>query len=292
VVLFTESNPKIPIKKLLGNWFGHVTCYLMPCECEVIININWDNAAYGQFRRIFVWRDDLADNDRYIWVNYAPCLVDPPVENVWPKEKLCTLINSNRWSKHPLELYSKREEAIDWFEKYHPDEFDFYGIGWDKYQFKTIPWRMFNRITFIGRLLAKKHKCYRGTVVRKLDVLKNYKFAICFENARDIPGYFTEKIFDCFTAGCVPIYWGASTVLDYIPEDCFIDFRNFKNYEELYNFIKNVSDDDYLKYCENITNYINSNKADCFRKEYFANKVADIIIGDMEVMENEVVKHV
>jgi hypothetical protein len=34
---------------------------------------------------------------------------------------------------HPLELYSKRVEAIKWFEKNHPEDFDFYGIGWDRY---------------------------------------------------------------------------------------------------------------------------------------------------------------
>jgi hypothetical protein len=32
-----------------------------------------------------------------------------------------------------LELYSKRVEAIKWFEKNHPEDFDFYGIGWDRY---------------------------------------------------------------------------------------------------------------------------------------------------------------
>ena len=52
---------------------------------------------------------------------------------------------------------------------------------------------------------------------------KNISFAICYENARDIPGYITEKIFDCFFAGCVPIYWGgAPNVTDHIPANTFI----------------------------------------------------------------------
>ena len=46
----------------------------------------------------------------------------------------------------------------------------------------------------------------------------------------------SEKIFDCFAAGNVPIYWGASNVTDYIPEDCFIDMRSFSSFEELYQF--------------------------------------------------------
>ena len=45
---------------------------------------------------------------------------------------------------------------------------------------------------------------------------------------RDVLGYITEKIFDSFAAWCVPVYWGASNVTDYIPEGCFIDRRKFR----------------------------------------------------------------
>lgn len=41
-------------------------------------------------------------------------------------------------------------------------------------------------------------------------------------------GYITEKIFDCFFPGVIPIYWGAENVTDYIPQDTFIDRRNLK----------------------------------------------------------------
>lgn len=34
------------------------------------------------------------------------------------------------------------------------------------------------------------------------------KHYFCFENVRDLPGYITEKIFDCFFAEYIPIYWG------------------------------------------------------------------------------------
>jgi hypothetical protein len=63
--------------------------------------------------------------------------------------------------------------------------------------------------------------------------LEKYKFSICYENARDTPGYITEKIFDCFFAGCVPIYWGANNITDHIPKECFIDKRDFEDYKVL-----------------------------------------------------------
>ncbi|EAH8324193.1 hypothetical protein EUZ10_09625, partial [Campylobacter coli] len=37
--------------------------------------------------------------------------------------------------------------------------------------------------------------------------LKNYKFNICFENGSS-PGYITEKLFQAYAGGCIPIYWG------------------------------------------------------------------------------------
>lgn len=42
----------------------------------------------------------------------------------------------------------------------------------------------------------------------KIEFLRQYRFNICPENS-DTPGYVTEKLFDSFEAGCIPIYWGA-----------------------------------------------------------------------------------
>lgn len=49
------------------------------------------------------------------------------------------------------------------------------------------------------------------SVVNKIEWLKTYKFNICFENS-SYPGYLTEKLFDAFLAGCVPIYWGDTSL--------------------------------------------------------------------------------
>lgn len=123
---------------------------------------------------------------------------------------------------------------------------------------------------------------YRGKVDSKKEVLEKYRFAICYENARDIDGYITEKIFDCFFAGCVPIYWGANNIIEHIPKECFIDKREFNSYEKLYEFITNLSDEEYLKYLDAIENYLNSSKADEFRAEYFANTIVEKILNDIK----------
>ncbi len=43
----------------------------------------------------------------------------------------------------------------------------------------------------------------------KIKYLSNYKFNLCPENS-DYPGYCTEKLFESFEAGCIPIYWGCN----------------------------------------------------------------------------------
>ncbi len=133
----------------------------------------------------------------------------------------------------------------------------------------------------LTKLLGKKYLSYRGTIEIKNEILKSYKFAICYENARDIPGYITEKIFDCFFAGCVPIYWGAPNITDFIPANTFIDRRKFKSYEELYKYIKAMPKAEYMRYIDAIEKFIKSDAIHLFSAEYFADKIAAEITGSL-----------
>lgn len=59
----------------------------------------------------------------------------------------------------------------------------------------------------------------------KIDTLRRYKFCVAIENSED-KHYVSEKIYDALVAGCVPIYFGAPNVLDYVPHaDAMIDLR-------------------------------------------------------------------
>lgn len=53
----------------------------------------------------------------------------------------------------------------------------------------------------------------------KIEWLKSYKFNICFENGSS-PGYLTEKLFDAFMGGCVPIYWGDTSLRCKVDNEC------------------------------------------------------------------------
>ena len=128
------------------------------------------------------------------------------------------------------------------------------------------------------RLLFPQYPSYRGKITSKREILKRYKFSICYENARDIPGYITEKLFDCFFAGCVPVYLGAPNVTDYIPEDCFIDKRKFSDYSGLFDYLNQMPEDDYLEYVHAIEEFMKSEKIVPFGAEYFA----DTVLGELD----------
>lgn len=51
-------------------------------------------------------------------------------------------------------------------------------------------------------------------------------FLICLENCI-MEGYCTEKLWDAFAAGVVPIYLGMPDIEQYVPSDCFVDGRLF-----------------------------------------------------------------
>ncbi|HBM36504.1 MAG TPA: hypothetical protein DDZ71_09400 [Sulfuricurvum sp.] len=250
--------------------------YLLALESPLIRPQSFDINKHSYFEKVFTWDDNLIQTnpDKYIKINYSFELPESIDVDLSKKTKLCTTIAGYKHAIHPYELYSKRIEAIRWFEQNHLEDFDLYGIGWDSYRFKGPKViRALNRIKPLTKLLAPSFPSYKGKVDRKKEVLEKYKFAICYENARDIPGYITEKIFDCFFAGCIPIYWGADNITNYIPHTCFIDQRNFKSYEELYKHIQSMSDTEYKFYLENIETFLKSTQAYLFSNNYFADTI-------------------
>ena len=253
--------------------------YLIIFESEVIKPDNWNIENHKYFKKIFTWNDKYIDNKKYFKINFSHKIPDKVEFNIKNKKKLCTMIVANKFKSHPLELYTERLKAIRWFEENHPEDFDLYGIGWDKYYFKDMLARL-NRFNALRKIMKPRYPSYKGPIESKKEVYRKYKFAICYENARDIPGYITEKIFDCFFAGCVPIYWGAPNIIDHIPANTFIDKRNFKTYEELYQYLKNMSDGEYIGYLDAIKGFIKSNKIYPFSAEYFVDTLINNILGE------------
>src|SRR5271157_954544 len=109
---------------------------LLLFETDAIRPDNWQMSFHQQFDAILTWRDDLVDNAKYFKM-YFPESIPSDVETTarGPKDRFCALIAGNKMVSHPLELYSERRRAIEWFERTHPEQFDLFGFGWDQRQF-------------------------------------------------------------------------------------------------------------------------------------------------------------
>lgn len=255
--------------------------YLIILESPLAASRNYDPVNQSYFRTIFTYNDSLVDGRQFIKLNYSFNLPDCIPHDLIRKKKLCVTIAGNKKSLHPQELYSERLSAIRWFERHHPEDFDLFGIGWDMVHSARIPQlSLLNRFAWLKSFFVASFPSWRGPVVRKRDVMGGYRFALCYENIRDIPGYITEKIFDAFFAGTVPIYRGADNITDHIPEDCFIDQRRLTNYSDLYNYLTGMSDERYLLYIKAIEGFLTSERAIPFSCNFFAETLLTEILRD------------
>ena len=83
--------------------------------------------------------------------------------------------------------------------------------------------RIINEISKIGRV-DLYGSVFDNAVLDKNKVVSDYYFNICFEN--DLyPNYVTEKIFQSWEAGAVPIWWGLDQS-GYLNENAFINFAS------------------------------------------------------------------
>lgn len=111
------------------------------------------------------------------------------------KKKLISVVTSNK------AFTQGHQDRIDFVEKlkaYYGDKLDVFGRGYNDFD-------------------------------DKWDVLAPYKYHIAIENSAS-KYYWTEKLSDCYLAGCYPIYHGCTNVNDYFPEKayCKIDIHDFE----------------------------------------------------------------
>ena len=219
-------------------------------------------------------------------------------EDVWGNRErgFLTIINANKVPRlRTNELYTERMRAVAYFAAH--DEIDLYGIGWDGPPFRIgttrVPaalrgaaylsearWRRI--IPSHDPLRAAARKVWRGAVASKAETLGRYTFAICFENMI-LEGWITEKIFDCFFSGAVPVYLGAPDITDWIPSECFVDMRDFDDYGELRAFLRALSPSAIESYRSAARDYLASDRFHPFSKEAFADRFVDIDAADARV---------
>ena len=143
--------------------------------------------------------------------------------------KRVVVVNGNHRPKSkPGELYSTRIEAMSALARH--GAVDLYGTGWNRWWSRTAMWLPYWRHARAIRSID------RGPCASKFEVMQQYDFCLCFENMA-MQGYITEKIFDCFYAGVIPLYLGAPDIAEQLPIDTYVDVRDFENWNELWQHV-------------------------------------------------------
>jgi len=113
-------------------------------------------------------------------------------------------------------------------------------------------------------------------------VLDRARFSICYENSRGSPGYISEKIFDCLTSGCVPVYIGTTHSKPPIPEDCFIDGDQFRTPHELLACIERIDAGHFAMYQQGIREFLASPEARRFTNAHWCETLVTRILADLQ----------
>ncbi len=227
--------------------------------------------------------------ERFVW----PQCLDGVNETAFSRTDrgFLTMINANKLPRlYRAELYTMRLKAVEYFHRF--GEIDLYGKSWDRAPMRVgkswVPWTF--RFWYDALWEAKQRRwpnpvyaavaaASKGTVVSKAETLSRYKFAICFENMI-LPGWITEKVFDCFAAGCVPVYWGAPEITDVIPAECFIDMRQFEGFHDLRDFLHRMTPTQVARHRDAARVFLESPAYDRFRPQGFLDRIRRFVRED------------
>jgi hypothetical protein len=266
--------------------------YLIATENPHICPKNKDKNYLKKFTRVFTWNRDLIDLP-----NTTPIMIPNQVLSnslnmnflgLSERKIFSCIINANKGLKESIsnDLYIERLKVIKWYERNHPQFFSLYGLGWSKPAPSRTP---LGRIKRRAERLAsqiygyKPFPSYAGEVSKKSEIYKNTKFSYCYENVSNLPDYISEKIFDSFFSGCVPIYWGSSTISERIPKGCFIDRREFENTEQVHKFLLGITENQYKIYQDNIRSFLKSKESLLFDTTTYVDTITSYILQDLNI---------
>ncbi len=213
------------------------------------------------FSQIVTYRSDQIEASRVVQYCY-PVRREIYSEETWipfGQRKFCCMIAGFKSSQLPGEAVSVRQRVVEFFRDEHPDQFELFGMGWPK------DWQI-----------------NQGPIDDKDRTMKQFKFVICPENMVGVAGYITEKIWDAFCNGVVPIYMGPPDVEDYIPSNCYINLHHLQKPKKLYKYLSKVTEEEFQEYLKNIRQFLSSNEAKRFSPESFVTIFANALLSTVK----------
>lgn len=279
---------------------GPETKHLLMIRESPLVPYFYQPKNHDLFDYVLTYNPQLIDNKKYFHYWLPKSFPINEFNKPWEKRKPCVLLNSNYYrgfkaGSRPWTflvknynykkagwsfswgtvirfekgfLYNMRRSFVRFCSSKYPEFLDVFGKGWEKH---THSW--YYRL-FPDKPTDKAVAPFKGD---KLELFNNYRFVFAIENFRGNIGYISEKLFDAFYGGTVPIYLGDENITKYIPDECFIDLRAFKSFESLVNYCQTMTKEEWQDYRDAITSFLNSEKAQQFYPGYFANQTYSLL---------------
>ena len=212
--VFGSNNRRYNCKKIFfcGENIGHNFKHPKDEQCDVSLSQFADDGKniYFPLWCIFVnWFNEQQPRPLPSNPTFHTNIQDLTSPPLYPKTKFCAFINNN-----PIKNRMKIFELLSKYKKV-----DSYG-------------NLFNNV---GTVL-------RGSEQAKIDILKDYRFTIAFENSYH-SGYNTEKIIQPLSVNCIPLYWGGEQVKDYFNMSKIVFADNFTSLEHMAEVVINMDKD-------------------------------------------------
>lgn len=235
------------LKKIQGLGIPKANRILVMLECEAILPDMHSPSTLSQYGWIFSPSPLWARSFDTIHFNYPvlPSTSDEVCISNSARYKL-GMIQRNLYSCIKGEMYTFRRRII---RRLHENgiSLELRGHGWQKssilnffqyyrlIQFQVRKGNVSNLI-FFPHYFRKIRMPDAKPVGNKLDFLSQVEVAIVIENSLN---YVSEKLFDCFRAGCVPIYVGPDLSLFGIPDNLVI--ASPPDSEKLIDIVRNIN---------------------------------------------------
>ena len=217
-------------------------------EPTVVSPENRDSVVRKEYALIIdMGRPSSISKNTMPWPQQWPSEAFEPVDE-YPRMNRIVLINANKISFLPGELYSLRRASLVRF-----DSIELFGQGWNMSFGEKLKHYLSNLWIALksgqlprfsgGKYFFRKCGNWKGAPADKREIAQSYKFALVIENSAE---FITEKLFDAFFSGCIPIYVGPKLEEFEIPNSLYVQAED--NLDSIELGIESVKKIDYIEW--------------------------------------------
>jgi hypothetical protein len=158
----------------------------------------------------------------------------------------------------PGELISFRSKVGKMCAAYESSTFDIFGEGWDllpetRYACRGIPKE--STLAYVGK----------------------YRYYFALENHTSSCGLISERIWDALWGDTVPVYLGHTGLGEFVPRECYVDARQFKDVKEMFDWLCRAPERTWANYRAAGRDFIRSEAVDKFLPDAFAEKFVGVV---------------